>query len=461
MKQNLSRAGRRAFMRSAAGAAATGAAAPMMLNLAAVGTAAAADATDYKALVCVFLNGGNDHYNTIVPYDQASYNQYAQARNELAISRGELAATVLNPVGGSPDGREFALAPQMPNLRQLWTEQKMSVLLNVGPLIVPTSKADYDQRAVPLPPKLFSHNDQQSVWQSLAPEGATTGWGGRMADIFTGANQNEIFTSISLSGNAVLLSGDRVTQYQMSANGPVELNARQYDVYRHRPVSTAIEQLLTTNSTNNQLTQINRDTAVRSLSATQTLSTALSSAGDPSTQVAGSGLEEQLQMVARMLAARDQIGMKRQIFYVQMNGFDLHAGLNATHPQQLAAVDQAIANFYRTTETLGVADKVTTFTASDFGRTLSSNGDGSDHGWGGHHMIVGGAVRGQQFYGQAPELADDGPDDVGRGRLLPTISVDQYSATLGAWFGVNNTELNDIFSGLSAFDQRDLGFMQD
>lgn len=460
MKNTLSRAGRRAFMRSAAGAAATGVAAPMMLNLAAVGSAAAADASDYKALVCVFLNGGNDNYNTIVPYDLASYNQYAQARSSLAIGRSALDSTVLNPIGGSVDGRQFALAPQMTNLRQLWTEQKMGVLLNVGPLVTPTSKADYEQRRVPLPPKLFSHNDQQSVWQSLAPEGATTGWGGRMADIFTGVNQEEIFTSVSIAGNAVLLAGNQVSQYQMASTGPVALNARQYDVYRHSSVSNAIEQLLTTNTADSQLTQINRDFADRSIRATDTLSTALSAAGDPSTQVAGSDLGEQLQMVARMLAARDQIGMKRQIFYVQMNGFDLHDNLNVVHPQQLADVDQAIADFYRTTETLGVADKVTTFTASDFGRTLSSNGNGSDHGWGGHHMMVGGAVRGQQFYGQAPELGDDGPNDVGRGRLLPTTSVDQFSATLGSWFGVNNGELNDIFSGLSEFDQSDLGFLQ-
>ncbi len=457
MTNKPTRIARRSFMRSAAGAAATGIAAPTALNLAAMGTASAADATDYKALVCVFLYGANDQYNTLVPYDSANYNQYAQYRQSLALPYTSLAATALQTSQVLPGGKQYALAPQMPGLSQIWQERGMGMMLNVGPLIVPTTKAQFTQQSVPLPPKLFSHNDQASVWQSLAAEGATTGWGGRMADLFESANANSIFTSISLAGNAVLLAGQNALQYQMTSNGPVTLNGRSYDVYRHPIMSEMIERMVTTNNTGHKMADIQTSIARRSIDANETLASALASSGVFATQQSDTPLGKQLEMVARMIKTRDTLGMKRQVFFVAMNGFDHHDGLSAKHPGMLTELDSALSAFYRTTEELGVADKVTAFTASDFGRTLSGNGDGTDHGWGSHHFVIGGAVQGQQYWGQAPELGDDGPDDVGRGRLLPTTAIEQFSASLGRWFGVSESELNDIFPRLQQFDSQDPG----
>ncbi len=450
---------RRSFMRSAAGAAATGIAAPTALNLAAMSTASAADATDYKALVCVFLYGANDQYNTLVPYDSANYNQYAQFRQSLAVPHSSLTNTMLSTSQTLPGGKQYALAPQMTQLSQIWQEQNMGVLLNVGPLVVPTSKAQFEQQSVPLPPKLFSHNDQASVWQSLAAEGATTGWGGRMADLFESANTNSLFTSISLFGNAVYLSGERALQYQMTASGPVTLNGRSYDVYRHPAMSQMIEQMVVSNNIGHQMAEIQAQVARRSIDANETLSAALATTGAFITPQNDTPLGNQLETVARMIKVRDQLGMKRQVFFVGMNGFDHHDGLSVKHPQLMAELDAALSTFYRTTQEMGVADKVTSFTASDFGRTLTGNGDGTDHGWGSHHFVVGGAVQGQQYWGQAPELGDNGPDDVGRGRLLPTTAVEQYTASLGRWFGVSESELNDIFPRLKDFDSQDMGIL--
>lgn len=459
MSKSPSRVARRSFMRSAASAAATGVAAPAALNMAAMGTAAAADASDYKALVCVFLYGANDQYNTIVPYDAANYNQYAQFRQSLATPRSSLENTLLTPRSALPDGKQFALAPQLTQLRQIWEEERMGIVLNVGPMVVPTSKLDYELGRVPLPPKLFSHNDQVSVWQSLAAEGSISGWGGRMTDLFASANSNDIFTSVSLFGNAVLLSGNQTAQYQMASDGPVTLNGRGYDVYRHRSVSEVIERLVTSNNTAHQMGDIQAQVAQRSIAANEALSAALATVGTFATPQAATPLGAQLEQVARMIAVRNTLGMKRQVFFVGINGFDLHDGMSVQHPELLAELDGALGAFYRTTQELSVAEKITTFTASEFGRTLTGNGDGSDHGWGSHHFMMGGAVNGKQFYGKAPELGDDGPDDVGRGRLLPSTAIEQFSATLGAWFGVSNTELDDIFTRLPEFGQRNLGML--
>ncbi len=447
---------RRAFMRQAATAAISGAGAPVALNLAALGSAAAATPGDYKALVCVFLLGANDNYNTVVPYDVGTYNQYAQLRGSLATPRSDLSATALTSTDSLPGGRAYALAPQLKQLHKIWTEQRLAVALNVGPLLAPTSKNDFQFGRVPLPPKLFSHNDQQSFWQSLAAEGATTGWGGRMTDLFAAGNQSQIFSSISMAGNAVLLSGQETLQYQMSFRGPVGLKAANGNVYGSRAVASALQQLIASEGTH-ELEKVYASVTRRSLAANDTLTNALASVPGFTTAWGTNSLSQQLQMVARLIAARNQLGMTRQVFFVAMPGFDTHDSLVTQHPKLLAELDAALSSFYRTTQELNVADQVTTFTASDFGRTITSNGDGSDHGWGGDYFVMGGAVAGQRFYGVAPELGNDGPDDVGRGRLLPTTSVDQLAATMGSWFGVSDTGLNDIFQNLSRFDQRNLG----
>ncbi|MFK7862197.1 MAG: DUF1501 domain-containing protein [Granulosicoccus sp.] len=461
MSDLYTNASRREFLKRTAASAATGIAAPLALNLSAIGKVAAAEAQDYKALVCVFLYGANDHYNTIVPYDLSSHRDYARLRQGLAIDRNSLSGTVM---GATSSGQEFAFSPHLTNVPTLWRENRVATLMNVGPLIQPTSKAQFDNKSVLIPPKIFSHNDQQSIWQSLAPEGASNGWGGRFADIFLDDNDEDIFSSVSISGNALYLSGRRSAQYTLSSKGSIPLVSQsiQQSVYRSPEVAQAMESLMLGGGNGHLMAEVLRGTSRRALDANEKLTSALSGFPDIGTSFADDpkNLGAQLRMVARMIAARSRLGVKRQVFFVSAGGFDLHDGLIEEHPPLLDAVGGALHDFYRSTEELGVQDQVTSFTASDFGRTLSGNRDGSDHGWGSHHLIVGGAVNGGQFYGQVPVLADDGPDDVGRGRLLPTTSVEQFAATLGKWFGASDSELHDVLPRLSRFAPTDLGFMR-
>jgi uncharacterized protein (DUF1501 family) len=450
---------RREFMKRLSALSCAGAAAPWALNLAALGEAAAADATGYKALVCVFLYGGNDYANTLVPYDSASHALYATLRGSVATARDALAGTVLSPAVALPGGRQYALAPQLAPLRPIFDAGQMAVMLNVGTLVMPTTKAQYQAGSVLLPPKLFSHNDQQSVWQSSSPEGSTSGWGGRMGDLFASSNGNATFTCVSVSGNAVFLSGTSAVQYQVSSSGSVPLTGVRSPLFGSSACSDALRAMVTASRTHLYEAEHTR-VMKRSIDADASLTTALSGQAPLNTVFpAGNGLAAQLSMVAKMIAARSTLGAKRQVFFVSIGGFDNHDSLVEDHPGLLTTVAGALQAFHAATVELGVASQVTTFTASDFGRTLTSNGNGSDHGWGSMHFVLGGAVQGRRFYGSAPAVANNGPDDVGQGRLLPTMSVDQFGGTLGRWFGVSDTELNTVLPNLRNFSTRDLGFM--
>jgi uncharacterized protein (DUF1501 family) len=453
-------ASRRAFLKRASSLSIAGAAAPWALNLATLAEASAATASDYKALVCVFLYGGNDYANTIVPYDSANYTLYQAQRPTLAYARDALTATALTPSVALADGRQYALAPELSLLLPLFNSGQLGVMLNVGTLIQPTTKAQYTAKTVPLPPKLFSHNDQQSVWQSSSPEGATSGWGGRMGDLFESGNGNATFTCVNVSGNAVFMSGKTAVQYQVSTNGSVAVNGIAKPLFGSTACSNALRTLITQSRTDMFESEYSR-VVNRSIVADGALSTALSGAPALTTVFPTGGLADQLKMVARMISCASALGAKRQVFFVSMGGFDTHDGLVSTHPGLLSAVSGAMAAFYNATVELGVADKVTAFTASDFGRTLAGNNDGSDHGWGSMHLMLGGAVKGQRFYGTPPVVANNGPDDVGQGRLLPSTSVDQYAATLGAWLGVSATDLLTVLPNLVNHDasMRNLGFM--
>ena len=447
---------RREFLRRAGALGLAGTAAPWALNLAALGEAAAATAPgDYKALVCVFLYGGNDHGNTLVPYDTASYNAYAAIRQTLATPREQLASTVLGPAIG---GRQMALAPQLGKLKSLWDAGTLGVQLNVGTLIQPTTLAQYKAQSVPLPPKLFSHNDQQSVWQSSSPEGATSGWGGRLGDLFLSGNGSATFTCVNVSGNAVFMAGKQAVQYQVSTSGAVPINGVVKPLYGSQACSDALKALITAERSHWMEGELNRVVA-RSITAQGAVSAGL--AGVPALQTAfdtTSALSAQLLMVARLIAARQSLGATRQVFFVSLGGFDTHDFLLDQHPGLLTAVNDALASFYAATVELGVANQVTTFTASDFGRTLTSNGDGSDHGWGSHHVVLGGAVKGGRFWGTLPSVTVNGPDDVGQGRLLPTTAVDQLGATLATWMGVSASELPSVLPQIGNYSQRDLGY---
>lgn len=451
-------ASRRAFLRRTGALSLAAGAAPWALSLAAMGEAAAQTATDYKALVCVFLYGGNDYANTLVPYDQASYDAYAGLRSNIAIARTALAGTVLNPTTPLAGGLQYALAPGLAPLVPVFDAGQMAVLLNIGPLVQPTTKAQYAARSVPLPPKLFSHNDQQSYWQSSLPEGARTGWGGRLGDLFASGNGNSTFTCISVSGNAVYLTGQSAVQYQVSSNGAVAVNGIKNPLFGSSACSTALRSLVTqprTHLLENEYALVTR----RSVESNDQLTAALAGASMPTAFPTGNGLASQLQLVARLIAARSALGARRQVFFVSLGGFDTHDSLATAHPALMTTLGNALAAFQQATVDLGVASQVTTFTASDFGRTLVSNNDGSDHGWGSMHFVLGGAVQGKSFVGTPPAIANNGPDDVGQGRLLPTTSVEQLAGTLATWLGVSATDQLTLLPNLANYSTRNLGFM--
>ncbi|MCC6814718.1 MAG: DUF1501 domain-containing protein [Rubrivivax sp.] len=464
---------RRAFLRRGGQLALAGTALPLALSLAALGEAAAMTATDYKALVCVFLFGGNDYANTVVTYDEPSHAAYSRARSgsnggaSIVLAREALQASVLRPTQALAGGRQYALHPSMTALAGLFNSGQAAVQLNVGPLVGPTTRAQFEARSVPLPPKLFSHNDQQSIWQANEAEGAAAGWGGRMGDLALSANGQSLFTCISVAGNAVFLAGDQALQYQCSTAGPIAVRPASNQFF-YQPAQRALFVELLQQAQQHVLAEEYTKVMRRGMAAETRVRAALAEVATPFP--ADNPLAAQLRIVARLIGGRAALGVKRQVFFVSLGGFDLHDAMAARQPGQLRQVSEAMAAFHAATQALGVAEQVCAFTASDFGRTLSSNGDGTDHGWGGHQLLVGGAVRGQAFYGQAPAVSvgDSGaPQDqghVGRGRLLPSTAVDQFAATLARWFGVSATEQRDILPNLGAFGGSDypldLGFMR-
>lgn len=517
-----SKASRRLFLQhaSAMGALA-GAGAPMALNLLAAGSAAAQTAPDYKAVVCLFLFGGNDSFNMVLPTDAASWQAYSTTRNQAPDSIALLAAGVVPSTGaavGSParlggvlslnplnanglnTGRGVALHPLMGSLQSMFdTDRRLAIVANVGPLIRPTSKAQYSQASHPKPASLFSHNDQQNTWQALAAEGATRGWGGRMGDALASMNSRTVFTSVSASGNAVWLAGQTVQQYQVSTNGAIRMGADSNGrVYGSADVATALQRLAASSRSNHVFERDLAAISTRSIDAETTLRTALrapsdaafgtasasgaySAANDPKLRYlnpltglqAANGLAQQLQVVARMIDAglSGATGARRQVFFVSMGGFDTHDLQNRNQADLMARLSQAMSYFDGAMGALNARNNVTLFTASDFGRTFTSNGDGTDHGWGSHHFVMGGAVRGGDLYGRLPTLGvknannnnfDSSTDQLGNGSLLPEVSVDQLGATLGRWFGCSDSTLAGIFPNLANFDlsRRNLGFMQ-
>ena len=459
---------RRAFLRRSGQLALSGTALPFALNLAAMGEAAAFDATDYKALVCVFFYGGNDYANTVVTYDDPSYNAYStirgggagQTAGGIALAKADLAATLLNPTTPLAGGRQYALHPAMTGLAGLFNSGQAAVQLNVGPLVVPLTKAQYnssDRKTYPLPPKLFSHNDQQSIWQSSSPEGSTIGWGGNIGDLALSSNSTSLFTCINVTGNAVFLSGDSALSYQVSSGGgAVAINGVKNNVYGSSAVKNAMAALVQQSRNHTLENEYNKVTA-RAIGAEAQVTSGLAGVTLATAFPTGNSLADQLKTVARLIGARNTLGNRRQVFMVSIGGFDLHDNLIAQHPGVLGKVSDAMTSFYNATVELGVANKVTAFTASDFGRTLASNGDGADHGWGSHHLMVGGAVKGKALYGTPPPVSVGSTAaavdqwHVGQGRLLPSTSVDQYAATLASWFGVADSELAGILPNLSHF----------
>ena len=502
----MTRLSRRELLRRAAALGVAAPALPFALNLAAIGRASAATATDYKALVCLFLYGGNDAYNTVLATDAASWSAYTAARSAgtdpIALAApgtpaDSRAATFHGTLGGvlpitpaHAQGRSFAMHPLLGSARDLFAAGRLAVVANVGPMLRPTSKADFANPGFPKPAKLFSHNDQQSTWQTFSPEGAGLGWGGRLGDLSIAGNGRPMFSGISVNGNAPWLVGQQTRRYQLSTAGSIHLGSSTGTLFGSALVQQKLVALTRSSRNANLLEKDHAAVVARSVDADSVLAPALPAAGAGPWGTAGlaagapdpllpyrnpdTGLTEvnplaqQLQAIARTIAARNALGMSRQLFFASIDGFDTHDCQPRRHAVCLAQLAHALAYFDRTLQAMGVAPNVTTFTASDFGRAFASNGAGSDHGWGGHHLVMGGAVRGGDIYGSFPVYGQaDGsggfgsPQQLAAGALLPAISVDQYAATLGRWFGAADADLLGLLPNLGTFDSgvRNLGFM--
>ena len=453
-KSNTSNPSRRHFLETATKFTTMGVAIPMALNLAGIQAAAAQTTSDYRALVCVFLFGGMDQTSTLVPFDTNEFSVLVAARGDIARPAADFVS--LGRVA-SQANRSFALAKELSPLEKLYTAKKLAIVANVGPMYAPLTKAQFNAGAEGVPPQLFSHNDQQSVWQSSGVEGATVGWGGRFGDLLASSNANNpIFSTISVNGTAVFLYGNNVQQFQVGSGGPATVPSLKM-LYGSTQASTALQQIITANAGSLFESHLGQLTD-RALKANQTLNTTLSAAPALNTVFNGSNsLAQQLKMVARLISVQKNLGMGRQVFFVGMGGFDHHDSLVSGLPGLHTTVAEAMSSFYDATVELGVADKVTTFTASEFGRTLTSNGSGSDHGWGGHQVVMGGAVRGGTIVGSYPTVALGTAEDLGRGRLLPTTSTSQFAATLGSWYGVPAGSMADALPYINNFSVKDLG----
>jgi|JI10StandDraft_1071094.scaffolds.fasta_scaffold34710_4 uncharacterized protein (DUF1501 family) len=458
----MSNPSRRAFLQRLAQLGVAGIANPLAINLAAMGEAAAFNNPngDYKALVCVFLYGGNDHGNTLIPYDALNYSRYQQIRPAIAV--GQSSILPLLPTTAQT-GLQWGTHPALTRLQALFHEQRVAWLQNVGTLIHPLTLDDYRNNRYAIPPRLFSHSDQQMFWQSQPTDRPVQGWGSAIGDLALAQNSQSIFTCITANGQATMLSGGQAAQYRISTDGAIPIwSAREGAwIYHTQSCANALRTLVTQSRYHWMEDEINKVTQ-RSLQAESMVSSALTGAPALNTvfNTNSNHLAAQLKVVARLISARASLGVKRQVFFVGMGGYDTHDNLLGQHNSLMAKLDDALGSFYQATVELGVAQQVTTFTASDFGRTLTSNGDGSDHGWGGHHLIMGGAVRGRELYGVTPEMGVNTAIDVGQGRWIPTTSVDQYAATLARWFGVSNSEMNLVVPNLVNFSQKDVGFMQ-
>jgi len=451
--------GRRHFIQRAAALSAIGLGA--RLNVLDFVSQANAQATDYRALVCVFLFGGNDGNNTVVPYDAAGYAQYSAVRS--SASGIQLTQASLLPVQPVSSATPFGLHPNLPELQALFSQRKLAILANVGTLVQPTSKAQYIAGQVPL--SLYSHSDQQAQWQSSVSNVVSgTGWGGRIADKMASFNAATSFPVVtSLDGSVLFTTGKVSSPLSIPVSGSFTLSGFSASAASAARLA-ALKQFLASSSGN---TYVNAANAIGSqaLSLSTTMNPILANANSTIApffaQFNNNSVASALFQIAKTIEARAVTGAKRQIFFVGLGNFDTHSDQARVQGNLLAELSPALKAFYDATVALGVSSQVTTFTLSDFGRTFQpASGAGTDHAWGNHHFIIGDAVKGGDMYGQYPTLALGGPSDAeGRGRWIPTTAVDQYGATLAKWFGVQIADLSAVFPNLSQFPTSDIGFM--
>ncbi|MEM8671953.1 MAG: DUF1501 domain-containing protein [Planctomycetota bacterium] len=423
-----------------------------LLNMKMVNAMAAFDPRDdYKALVCVLLAGGNDSFNMLVPYGRDEYREYQTTRSNLAIPKGDL----LGLDGSDSQGRTFGVHPSMPEVQQMFNAGDLAFLANVGTLVEPTDKVTYRNQSAQLPVGLFSHVDQIAHWQTSVPDRRTNiGWGGRTADLLKSLNTNQtISMNLSLAGTNTFQAGTTVMDYSIesSESGSIGINGFQspegaYD----RLKKAAIEGLIDLEY-QNLFEQTYAGTLRSAVDGHAQFSEAIRNAHDPYTEFAENEIAKAFQMVAKTISARKSLGFQRQTFFILFGGWDHHAEVLDNQTTMLSVLSASLGQFNSALKRLGVHDRVTTFTISDFGRTLTSNGRGSDHAWGGNHIITGGAVEGGRIYGEYPTLELDSPLDVERGILIPTTSCDEYFAELALWFGVEPSDLSTVFPNIGRF----------
>jgi len=419
--------------------------------------ALAQSGSDYRALVCVFLFGGNDSNNSVIPMDDTSYQAYTSIRGSLALSGSSLTPTVYS-VSNAP----YAFHAKLAEVASLFTSKELAVVANVGSLVQPLTRAQYQNQQASIPLNLFSHADQQSQWQtSIAQGNSPTGWAGRAADYIASQNINssKFPPFFSVAGNALEGVGVQTQPVALSPGGSLKLGGFSSSAASQARLS-ALENLLTTD-TGVSLVQAANNTVSNSISDATALSAALAKSTALKTQFPTTSIGEQLQQVAQIIQVQSYLGMRRQIFFCSLGGFDTHATELETHNNLYPQLSPALSSFYDATQELGVAQNVTTFTESDFSRTFQpTTEDGSDHAWGSHHLVLGGAVQGGQIYGKFPTFELAGPDDADvRGRWIPTTSIDQYGATLCSWFGIPSSALATIFPNLANFSTQNIGFL--
>ncbi|WP_303315544.1 DUF1501 domain-containing protein [Flavivirga abyssicola] len=405
--------------------------------------------SDYKALVCLNLGGGNDSFNMLIPRGNNEHSEYTTTRSNLAIPQNQILP--INP--NTSDGRTFGLHPSMPNMQQLFENNNLAFLANVGTLIEPSTKLDIKDKVVKTPLGLFSHSDQTQQWQTGRPHERTNiGWGGRIADLVQSMNSNEnISMNVSLGGSNIFQRGNQVIPYAIRTTGSIGINRYGRDNIYDRLRTEAINSML-----DRDYQDIFKNTYKNTIKTSNDAGLQFQEAVDEIPEFTTimpeeNRLAERLRMVAKTIASRDVLGFSRQTFFVDAGGWDHHDELLVSQANRLAEVDAALQYFNGLMAELNLNDCVTLFSISDFGRTLTSNGNGTDHAWGGNAFMMGGAVQGKEIYGDYPVLALGSDVDLRNGVLIPSTPADLYMAELALWFGVPASDLTTIFPNLSNF----------
>ena len=423
-------------------------------------TSAPVDDGGYKALVAIFLAGGNDCANTLIPIDDYNYPIYAKYRDTIALPKSQiLPLTPTTPLEGVI---QYGIHPNLTNLSKMFHAKNMAVLQNVGTLLMPTTKDMFYKEPTKLPTRIFSHNDQMDFWQTLmnnSPSFVADGWGSLAVKNQMLKNSKPLFSSINATGSGryKFLASKGFDQFVLNSGGAVAMNGYGASLFGASNVGEIIDKIANA-PYNNMLEQEMCNIFNRSRYAQEILKPVFSNK-DFDTYFTANGLSNQFKTVVKCIAANATLGIKRQVFAVVLGGFDNHSNLLNAHGNLMKQLDTSIGEFYTALNAIQMQDRVTSFTMSEFGRTFSSNGDGSDHAWGAHHFIIGGGVKGGEIYGKTPQFGVDTIDDVGRGRLIPTTSVDQYVATLCRWFGVNDNDMARITPNLKNFPEKYLKFL--